>query len=71
MDQCLKKHPHLKAEFKAKRAAKGTESLGRQRPGKVTPESHVKKPLLKVDFALGLKQAVLVPCNSPMVRRFG
>ena len=38
---------------------KGTKSQVRQRPGKVTPESHVKKPVLKVDFVLGLRQARL------------
>ena len=59
MDHCWKKHPNLKAECEAKRAVKGTKSQGRQRPGKVTPESHVKKPVLKVDFVLGLRQARL------------
>ena len=59
MDECWKKHPYIKAELEAMRATKGTKSQGRQRPGKETPGSHVKKPLLKVDFVLGLKRARL------------
>ena len=59
VDQRWKKHPYLKADFEARRAAKRTKSQGRQRPGKVTPGSHVKKALLKVDFVLDLKRARL------------